>query len=141
MALACIDMVVGGVYFLYAVAIVIAMGTPEYIPETIIVCLSLHFAGLLYGLAMNSIIAVNTAIAATGTGLAASISKPFTLYPDSVSPEAEVVDGLQVVAFIFTILHVSGGLEVPLAVLYVFCLLLLFGIGLCWKKVLSKYTP
>tara|TARA_B110000902_G_C14069525_1_gene498725 strand:+ start:230 stop:637 length:408 start_codon:yes stop_codon:yes gene_type:complete len=135
-------MVVGGVYFLYAVAIVIAMGTPEYIPETIIVCLSLHFAGLLYGLAMNSIIANwRYVIAATGTGLAASISKPFTLYPDSVSPEAEIVDGLQVVAFIFTILHVSGGLEVPLAVLYVFCLLLLFGIGLCWKKVLSKYTP
>lgn len=134
MALEFLDRAVGALYALYAVA----MGMPDYIPETIIVCLSLHFAGLLYGLAMNSIIAVN---ATTGTGLATSISKPFTLYPDSVSPWAEGVDVLQAVAFIFTILHVSGDVTLPSDWLYAFCVLLLIGIILCWIKVWSKYAP
>lgn len=141
MALECIDRAVGALYALYAVAIVIAMGMPDYIPETIIVCLSLHFAGLLYGLAMNSIIAVNTVIATTGAGLTTSISKPFTLYPDSVSPWAEGVDVLQAVVFIFTILHVSGDVTLPSGWLYAFCVLLLIGIILCWIKVWSKYAP
>ena len=122
MALERIDRAVGALYALYAVAIVIAMGMPDYIPGTIIGCLSLHFGGLLYGWAVNKY---------TGTDR-------YELYPDSVSPWAQVVDFLQGVAFIFTILHVSGGLEVPLPVLYVFCGLLLIGIFLCWKKVWSK---
>lgn len=117
-------MAVGVVYLLYAVVIIIAMANDEYIPETIIVCLSLHFAGLLYGLASNCITSKKP--------------KPFTLYPDSVSPWAEGVDVLQAVAFIFTILHVSGDVTLPSGWLYAFCALLLSGIILCWIKVLSK---